>query len=434
MKKELQKYHLKRELGLVAVTLSGIGIIFGAGVYALIGKAAGLAGNAVWISFFFAAIVAALTGLSYAELSSLYPKAGAEYVYTEHAFNKKLAFIVGLLIIIGGIIGAATVSLGFAGYFSTLLKTLLNFNAPAVIIAAALITILGFVNLWGIKQSVGVAILFTLIESAGLVAIILIGLPHIGKVNYFEFSPLGLSGIFAAASLIFFAYLGFEEIVKLSEETKNPTKTIPRALIIAMVVSTLVYILVAISAVSVLGWEKLALSNAPMGDVAATALGANAFFVLSVIALFATSNTALLMMLASSRIMYGMATEHGFPEIFSRVHKIHRTPYFAIFLVVLMAILFALVGKIELIADLTNFVAFVTFIAINASVIVLRNKFPNSNRHFHTPGSIGKIPILPVLGILFSAFMLLNLGFWILIYGVGLLVLSFVIYEAAFRK
>ncbi len=428
MKKEFRKYHLKRELGLVAATLSGVGIIFGAGIYALIGKAAGIAGNAVWISFFFAAVVAALTGLSYAELSSIFPKAGAEYVYTGHAFNKRLAFIVGLLIIISGIIGAATVSLGFGGYFSNLFKT------PLIPTAIALLVILGAVNLWGIKQSARIAILFTLIESAGLVAIIFIGLPHLGSVNYFEFSPIGFSGIFAAASLIFFAYLGFEEIVKLSEETKNPTKTIPTALIIAMAVSTLVYILVAISAVSVLGWEKLAASNAPMADVASAGFGGNAFFILSIIALFATSNTALLMMLASSRLMYGMAVDHGFPSVFSRVHSIHRTPYFAIFLVTLLTILFALVGKIELIADLTNFVAFLTFIAINASVIVLRRKFPHSDKHFHTPGSIRKIPILPVLGIIFSAFMLLNLGFWILVYGVGLLVLSFVIYEAVFRK
>ncbi|HIJ99077.1 TPA: amino acid permease [archaeon] len=428
MKKELRKYHLKRELGLVAATLSGVGIILGAGIYALIGKAAGIAGNAVWISFFFAAAVAALTGLSYAELSSMYPKAGAEYVYTEHAFNKKLAFIVGLLIIISGIIGAAAVSLGFAGYFSAL------FNTPLVPTAAVLIFLLSVVNYWGIKQSARIAILFTLIESFGLIAIIFIGIPYFGKVDYFEFSPVGLGGVFSAASLIFFAYLGFEEIVKLSEETKNPTKTIPTALIIAMVISTIIYILVSISAVSILGWEKLGTSSAPLADVASSALGGNAFLILSIIALFATSNTALLMMLASSRIMYGMARDHGFPEIFSRVHAIHRTPYFAVFLVMLISVLFALVGKIEVVADLTNFVAFITFIVINASVILLRQKFPKTNRHFHTPGRIGKIPILPVLGIIFSAFMLLNLGIWILIYGVVLVVISTILYNVIAKK
>ncbi len=428
MKKELRKYHLKRELGLVACVLSGVGIIFGAGIYALIGKAAGIAGNAVWISFFFAAAVAALTGLSYAELSSIFPKAGAEYVYTEHAFSRKLAFIVGFLVISGGIIGAATVSLGFAGYFLALFQT------PLIPTAVALITVLSLINFWGIKQSAGIAILFTLIESLGLVAIILIGIPYFGKVNYFEFSPQGLGGIFSAASLIFFAYLGFEEIVKLSEETKNPTKTIPTALIIAMVISTIIYILVSVSAVSVLGWEKLGVSSAPLADVASSALGGNAFLMLSIIALFATSNTALLMMLASSRLMYGMAVDHGFPKIFSSVHKIHRTPHFAVFLVMLLSILFVLLGKIEVVADLTNFVAFITFIVINASVIALRYKFPKSNTRFHTPGSIGKVPLLPVFGIIFSAFMLLNLGKWILIYGAALVGLSLLIYELELKK
>ena len=116
------------------------------------------------------------------------------------------------------------------------------------------------------------------------------------------------------------------------------------------------------------------------------------------------------------------------------MNKKKRTFYFEFFLVVVFAILFALTGKIEVVADLTNFTAFLTFIVINASVIALRYKSPDSDRHFHTPGRIGKIPILPVLGILFSAFMLLNLGMWILIYGVGLVLASFVIYQIAFKK
>jgi len=142
---------LKRELGLWSTTLCGVGIILGAGIYALVGKAAGIAGDAVWLSFLIASIVASLTGLSYAELSSRFPKAGAEYDYTKNAFGKRIAFIVGWLIFIGGSIAAAAVALGFAGYFAVL------FHTPIVLVAILLIIATSYIVYYGIKQSAWLA-------------------------------------------------------------------------------------------------------------------------------------------------------------------------------------------------------------------------------------------------------------------------------------
>src|SRR3990172_7633389 len=386
-----KKVELKRELGLLEITLSGVGIILGAGIYALLGKASGLAGNAVWLSFAFAAFVAVFTGLSYAELSSMFPKASAEYEYTKSAFNKKPAFIIGWLIIFSGIIGASTVALGFGGYFGAL------FKVPVLVSAFVLIVALSLLLFYGIKETVLFAIVSTLIESAGLVLIFFIGLPYIGKVDYFEM-PQGLTGVFQASALVFFAYTGFESIVKLSEETKVPEKTIPKGLLMAVLISIILYILVAISAVSVMGWEKLGSSDAPFADIAFSAFGSKAFILLTVIALFATANTVLLMMLGSSRIIYGMADSSILPGILARVHTSRRTPWIAIIIMMLLSLLFIFAGEIAFVANVANFTLFVTFFVINAAMIVLRYKDPQASRPFRVPFAIGKLPLMPLFG------------------------------------
>ncbi|HII07253.1 MAG TPA: amino acid permease [Methanotrichaceae archaeon] len=408
-----EKMELKRELGLFEVTLSGIGIILGAGIYALIGKAAGLAGNSVWLSFAIAALIAVFTGLSYAELSSIFPKASAEYEYTSHAFGRRLAFVVGWLIIFSGVIGASTVALGFGGYFDALT------SVPVLISAVLLIFVLSLVLLWGIRISAWFAIVFTLIESAGLLIVIYVGIPHLGSVNYFEM-PHGYSGVFEAAALIFFAYMGFEEMVKLSEETRNPEKNIPLALIIALVITIVLYILVAVSVVSVVPWEKLAASEAPFAEVAAEALGADAFIVISVIALFATANTVLLMLLAASRIAYGMAESSSMPAILAKVHPVRRTPWVAILVVMLLSMVFVFSGDIAFVASANDFILFATFIVINGGLIALRYKDPDRPRPFRVPLSIGRLPIPPVLGILTCIFLIIHLDTAAILVGFGL--------------
>lgn len=408
-----EKTELKRELGLFEVTLSGVGIILGAGIYALIGKAAGLAGNSVWLSFAIAALIAIFTGLSYAELSSIFPKASAEYEYTNHAFGHKLAFVVGWMIIFSGVIGASTVALGFGGYFLALT------GVPVLTSAVLLILVLSLVLLWGIKISAWFAIVFTLIETAGLLIVIYIGLPHLGSVDYFEM-PHGFSGVFEAAALIFFAYMGFEEMVKLSEETRNPERNMPLALIMALAITIVLYMLVAVSVVSVVSWEVVAASGAPFAEVAAEALGPDAFVVISAIALFATANTVLLMLLAASRIAYGMAESSAMPAIFAKVHQKRRTPWAAILVVMLLSMVFVFSGDIAFAASANDFILFATFIVINASLIALRYKDPERPRPFRVPISLGRLPVLPVLGILTCIFLIVHLDRAAILVGFGL--------------
>jgi APA family basic amino acid/polyamine antiporter len=411
---------LVRELGIWEVMLSGIGIILGAGIYALIGSAAELAGNSVWLSFALSALVAAFTALSYAELSSMYPRAGAEYEYTAPALGQKIAFVVGWLIIFSGIVGASAVALGFAGYLGVILAV------PPIPASIVLIAVLCVILLYGIRESALVASIFTLIEAGGLVLIIIAGLPYLGRVDYFEM-PMGAGGLFSAAALVFFAYMGFEEMVKFSEETRSPERTIPKALVLALVVCTVLYIFVSVSAVSVLGWEGLAASDAPFSDVARTAWGENGSLVLSVIALFATSNTVLLMMFASSRISYGMARAGSLPRFLSGIHPERHTPWIAIIAVGLGSVVFLFFGNIGFVANIANFTLFVTFLVVNTAAIVLRFRDPDRPRPFKTPGKVGKLPILPVFGIFSCIFLLTRIEPEVMAIGVLLTAVGFLV-------
>ncbi len=414
-----KKPTLKRELGLPELVLSGIGTILGAGIYVLLGKAAGLAGDAVWLSFLFASVVAALTGISYMELSSMFPKASAEYIYVKKAFGSRSAFVTGLLTILGLIVANSTVALGFAGYFSVL------FNTQIISTAIVLILIFSLVLFIGIKQSVQIVIFMTIIEVGGLLLVIFVGLPHIGSINYLEIKDI--YGVFEASTLIFFAFLGFEDIVKLSQETKDPERNIPKALILSIVITVVLYILVAMSAVSILGSEALSTSSAPLADVASVALGNDAFFVMSLVALFSTANTSLLMMLGGSRIIYGMAESGSLPQILSKIHPTRRTPWVAIITMSAISILFLFIGDVAKVANISNFMIFIIFFMVNVSLIRLRYRKPYTKRPFKSPINIGSFAVLPALGAISTVFLFSHLNLEAMVYGSILLIVGVII-------
>jgi APA family basic amino acid/polyamine antiporter len=416
---------LRREIGLFAVTSWGVGIILGAGIYVLVGEAAGIAGNSIWLSFILGALVASLTGLSYAELSSLFPKDAAEYVYVKIACGREiLSFMVGWLTILTGIISVSTVALGFAGYFQGL------FGLPRVLVALVLIAVLSCVNYLGIKESTRMNILFTLVEAAGLIFFVVIGLGSLGKVDLLE-APNGLSGIFSAAALMFFAYLGFEDIVNIAEETKKPEKTIPKALILSIIISTLLYVLVAFVSVSLADWQILGKSNAPLAFAASQVLGETAFNFMSIIALFATSNTVLIMLVVGSRMIYGMAKEGAFPSLLSKIDPIKDTPTRAIVVTMFISILFLFIGDLELVAALTSFGAFITFAFVNISLIYIRYRRTELERPFRAPLNIGRFPITGFIGLLTCLFFLLQFNITVILSGSFFLVVGLGLYKVS---
>jgi len=391
---------LKRTLGLAACIFFGVGSILGAGIYTLIGKVAGLSGNFVWLSFLIASVCALFTAFSYAELSAAFPKAGGEYVYAKRAFGKTTGLIMGFVISLNGIIVGATVAIGFAGYLDTLI------DLPVLIGALGIIGLVFLINAVGIKQSSLINIIFTLIEGGGLLLVIFFAIPYIGEANLFEPPPGGYNDILAAGALAFFAYVGFEEIVKLAEETNEPEKNIPRALFSAAVIVIVMYTFVAICAVSVLSYEKLGESESPLAAVLGETLGPNGVIIISIIALFATSNTLLSNMIGSSRVLFNMSKETKLLKPFSYVSPKRETPIAALILVALIVCAFAFIKDIETIARIATIFIFIAFILVNLSVIVLRIREKNLKRPYRIPLNINNIPVMSILGILMTVFLL----------------------------
>jgi APA family basic amino acid/polyamine antiporter len=419
------KPSLKKEIGLFEATSYGVGIILGAGIYVLIGPAAGIAGNSVWISFIIGALISSFTGLSYAELSTMFPKAAAEYVYTKKAFKSELlAFLTGWLIIFTGAVSASTVALGFASYFKAL------FNYPVIFTALILIVLLSLVNFCGIEESSRANILFTAAEITGLLLVIFLGMSKFGRINYFE-TP-SISGIFTAAALMFFAYLGFEDVANIAEETENPEKNLPRALILSVLITAMFYVLVALSTVSLADWMVLGGHDAPLAYAASKVMGDTAFSVMSYIALFATANTVLIISIVGSRMIYGMAKGGALPLTLSKVHFKTRTPWMAILCIMSFSMFFTLLGDIKLVASITSFGVFITFALVNLSLIWLRYRKPELKRPFKAPINIGKFPVIAFLGLSSCALMVTRFDLNTVLFGafvIGLGIIVHIVYK-----
>lgn len=397
----MQEPRLKREAGLLQLVFYGVGNIIGAGIYVLAGSASGIAGSAVWLAFLAGAIIALFTGLSYAELAAMYPKDASEYTYLGKAYgNRFLSFITQWIMLLTEIVAAAAVSLGFAQYFQSILVI------PAWIVAVALLTILTIVSIIGVKHALRFNTIFSIIAILGLIVVIAAGVPKLGSVDY-SFSPTGFSGIMGAAVLVFFAYIGFDNIANLSEETKDPQRTLPRGLIIAVAISTILYVLVGIAAVSLVPYQQLSTSNAPLALAASSTLGPAAYDVLLIAALLTTTNTVLVLLIVGSRIIYGMGREGALPKILGHVNSKTHTPIVASMLVLFVAFLFLPIGSVGGVAKVTSFGSLLTFILVNFSLLHLRRTAPHAKRPFKAPLNVRWVSITALLGAI-SSFALLT--------------------------
>ncbi|WP_374035813.1 APC family permease [Bdellovibrio bacteriovorus] len=418
---------MQKSLGLLMLIFYATGMILGAGVYSVIGKAAGVAHEGLWLSFVLAAVAALLTALSYAELSTLFPKAGAEYVYMKEIFpqRKILSFLCGCLMIFAAICTASTVALSFAAYLQDF------FKAPEALIAVAVLIFFTLVNIWGVRESGWMNIVFTLVELSGLLIFIYAGIkqPDFGKALS---APLSW-GIVSGASLIFFAYLGFESMVNLAEEAKEPDKNIPRAILISLALTTVVYVAVGLSALAMMSPDDLEKSDAVLSEAlmrhspeAAKALGG--------IALFATANTVMIALLAASRICLGMARGRDLPKMFSAILPKRQSPWLASLLVFALTLLFLPLKKIEIIASVSSFVTIVVFIIVNAAVVYLRRTDPTRKRPFRVPGTIAGWPVLPLLAAGIALFFLFHFEEQVYYVGFGIVIFVLLGYQALHRR
>jgi APA family basic amino acid/polyamine antiporter len=389
---------LKRELGLFSTVLYGLGVILGAGIYVLIAIGAGLAGDMLWLPFLISSIIAVFTALSYAELSSMYPKEAAEYNYTRKAFGREsLSFAIGWILSVGTVIAAATVALGFGGYLSSM--TGMDVRLAAV----GIILLMSFLNYYGIQESADFNNLSTTIEALGLVLVVVVAFmlpPHPG-VDFLRMPSDGFGGVMAAVSVLFFAFIGFENLANLSEEVKDSTKTIPKALMISIAISTVLYMLVAIAAVHAVGWEALSKSKAPLTLVVTEGLGPYAS-ILSIIALFATANTVLMFLISPSRILYGMSDGGSLPGFFSKTGS-RGTPYYSVAAVGIFAAILAYGLDIKTVAQLADLAVFIAYLFVNAALIALAGS--KNKRGFESPRILG-FPAMAWIGVFSALFML----------------------------
>lgn len=377
----------KRVLGLPQVTMSGVAVIIGAGIFVLLGPATREAGGAVWLSFVFAGALSALTAFSYMELASMFPKAGSEHEFASQVFSRWVAVVVGWSMTAALVVAAATVSLGFGRYLNEFV------SVDERLAAAVLLLIMSVVSYLGMERAAWLVILLALVEIGSLIAVIVIGVPSVGNHDLLSGS---FTGVLSAAGLVFFAFIGFDEVITLAEETRDPTWTVPRALLLALGVSTLLYVGVAVSAVSVLGADALAVADRPLAAVGEKVFGGWAGSALSSAAMVSTGTTVLLVLTAGSRMFYGMAGANDLPRFLAEV-RFQRVPLNALIVTVIAALGLLLLGDLKTLASATDALIYLTFLVVNAAVVALRRTQPELHRPFRIRGAIGWVPVLPVL-------------------------------------
>ena len=385
---------LKRAVTTRALFLFILGDVLGAGVYVLVGAVASASGGAVWVPLLAALIMALLTAGSYAELATKYPRAGGSSHYATRAFGPFAGFLVGFCMLAAGIVSVGALALGFAGDY---LGEFVSLPVPLTVVI--FLALLALLNAFGIRESMGANAVATIIEVAGLLLVIVLGMVVIGRgdADLSRLTQLGtpengpVMAVLAGTVLAYYSYVGFETSVNVAEEAKNPTRSYPAALFGALTVAGVVYVGVGVAASAILPTDELTASTGPLLEVVRAAGGVPPVL-FSIIALIAVANGALLTGIMSSRLAYGMSRDGLLPGFLSQVLVNRGTPAVAILVTTALSVFLALIGSIAVLAATLVLLLLVVFIAVNVAVLVLR-KDAVEHRHFRVPS------VLPVLGV-----------------------------------
>ena len=369
---------LKRSLSLPLITLYGLGTTIGAGIYVLIGKVAGNAQGFAPLSFLMASVLVAFSALSFAELSARYPRSAGEAVYLHEAFGSaRLSLLTGLLVTLAGLVSAATITSGFVGYLQQLVPL------PGWIALAGIVLLLGALAAWGIAESVSVAAAITLVEVGGLLFVIWSGRASLGDLpaRLPELLPPFESGawlgILAGSVIAFYAFIGFEDMVNVAEEVKDAPRTLPRAIILTLVLTTVLYLLVSLVAVLAVPVAELAESTAPVALlVQRTTAGSGDW--ISVTAIVAVLNGALIQIIMASRVLYGLSACGWLPAGLSRVHPARRTPTLAVAMATAIVLLLAFLFPLEALARGTSLITLLIFAIVNVALWRIKARRPVS--------------------------------------------------------
>jgi basic amino acid/polyamine antiporter, APA family len=364
---------LKRSINLFQLCFYGLGTILGAGIYVLIGKVAGAAGLYAPIAFFVAALIAAFTGLSYAQLAARFPISGGEALYMQKAFSVSwLSGLVGWAAVTTGLVSAAAISRGFVGYLDIFV------DIPDPIAIILLVFFMALLAAWGISQSMRLIAVITIIELIGLGLVLFGAGHHLTDLpqRYNELLPAADGTVWLAilfgAFIAFYAFIGFEDMANVAEEVKHSQKNIPIAIIIAILVSSLLYILIALVAVLALPLEQLSNSRAPLADILRSESNISPKLI-GAISLIAVVNGALVQIIMASRLVYGMAKQGNAPEFLSKINPKTQTPIASTVLIAALVLVLALLFPLVTLAKFTSFIILIIFSLVNLAALKLRS-------------------------------------------------------------
>ena len=434
---EESEHQLRKELGPVQLTVFGVGVVIGTGIFVLTGEAAGeKAGPAIAISFVFSGLACALAALCYAEFASTVPVAGSAYTFSYASLGELVAWIIGWDLILELALGASTVAVGWSTYFADVMKSA-GITIPEFLygdghnlIAAAIVLILTAVICVGIKVSSQVNFVFVTIKVAIVLLVIIAGLFFVKTQNWSPFIPpagskgasggaavpsllqdigfspgaFGISGIFTGAALVFFAYIGFDIVATAAEETKKPQRDMPIGIFSSLAICTALYIAVSLVVTGMVKYDEIKV-DAPLAE-AFRSVGHPGFAtVISVGALIGLTTVMMILLLGQSRVFFAMSRDRLLPPVFAQVSPRFGTPLrTSVFTGIAVALISTFVPLTEL-AELVNIGTLFAFVLVAVGVIVLRRTRPDLERAFRCPG----VPVVPVLAALAAFYLMLNL-------------------------
>ncbi len=409
---------LNKVLGAFELTMLGVGAIIGTGIFVLTGvAAANYSGPALILSFIISGLACAFTGLCYAEFAAMVPVAGSAYTYGYAALGEIWAWIIGWDLILEYAVAIAAVAIGWSGYIVNLLeavgihlpKALINapginggvVNLPAMLIIGVITSLL----IIGVKESTKVNNIMVGIKLLVVVLFIILGVSHVKPSNWTPFMPYGWKGVFQGASIIFFAYIGFDAVSTAAEEVKNPQKDLPRGIIWSLIICTVLYIIVSAILTGMVPYLQFKETAAPV-SFALQQIGVNwGSALVSVGAVCGITSVLLVMMFGQTRVFFAMSRDGLLPKAFGEVHPKFKTPVKSTILVGIVTALMAGFTPIGIVAELTNIGTLAAFIIVSAAVIVLRKKQPDIHRSFKCPF----VPVVPSLAIIFCGYLIYSL-------------------------
>ncbi|KLU59533.1 putative amino acid permease YhdG [Peptococcaceae bacterium CEB3] len=413
---EEQQTKLKRALSAFDLTALGIGGIIGTGIFVLTGiGASNFAGPALVISFIMAGLASGLAALSYAEFAAMIPVAGSAYTYGYAALGEIFAWVIGWDLLLEYGLASSTVAVGWSGYLVNLLSAIgvnlpawaINapgaggiINLPAILIVGLIVGLLTV----GVKESKWVNNIIVVVKLAVIVLFIAVGTSHVTTANWHPYMPFGWGGVMTGASIIFFAYLGFDAVSTAAEEAKRPQRDLPIGLMASLGISTVLYILVTMILTGMVNYTKLN-TSAPV-SFALNYIGLHwAAALLSVGAIAGITSVLLVDLFAQTRILYAMSRDGLLPPVFSSVHQKFKTPHVSTRLVGLVVAAMAGFTPIKDLAEMANIGTLFAFVIVSAAVIVLRKTKPEQRRPFRVP----LVPWLPLLAIVSCLYLMYSL-------------------------